>query len=157
MSNITDFYQGTGTDHDGRTLADMLKFDLASLEQGHDYIQWMFPLPEASRFFFWAPLLSDEDIATFKADTNMRHRVKGSLVVMTRFYEASPQWCTPRNHNLLRITRILRFLTLIGLSTEAQEFHDTMVRLTEPHPGVATEETLWFWSQALTLDPEFVA
>jgi hypothetical protein len=156
MSAILDFYSGTGTDHANRTLADVLKFDHAELEQGHDYIQWLFPLPEPSRFCLDAPLLTDEDIKEIAASPSLRWVAIGATARMAQFYLASPQWCTPRNHNLLRITRILRFLTLIGATDVAASFRLLVLDLATRHEGVVTEETAWFWSEALNPAPEFV-
>ena len=42
------FLTGIGRDHRGRSLAEVLAFDDSALEQHHDYIQWLFPLPEAT-------------------------------------------------------------------------------------------------------------
>lgn len=41
----------------------------------HDFIQWIFPLKEASSFNPDAPLLTDADIAIFKADPELRQAV----------------------------------------------------------------------------------
>ncbi|TMJ38226.1 MAG: hypothetical protein E6G87_06875, partial [Alphaproteobacteria bacterium] len=60
------FLTGEGHDHRGRFLADVLAFDNAILERSHDYIQWLFPLPEASRFSAGAPVLSHEEIALIR-------------------------------------------------------------------------------------------
>ncbi len=72
MSRLTDFYAGRGTDTEGRRLADLLAWDDDDLEQVHDFIQWLFPLPEPSRFNADAPLLTPDDIAAFHADAALR-------------------------------------------------------------------------------------
>ena len=64
-SRVLEFYRGHGRDHRGRLLADILGFDFYELEFHHDYIQWLFPLPEPSGANASAPLLTDEDIAAF--------------------------------------------------------------------------------------------
>ena len=46
MSQLTDFYRGTGTDVEGRTLAEIWAYSDAELEGVHDFIQWLFPLRE---------------------------------------------------------------------------------------------------------------
>ena len=48
-SDLVKFYRGSGTDHAGRTLDEILTWDDAALESVHDYIQWLFPNPDASR------------------------------------------------------------------------------------------------------------
>ena len=47
-SRIVDFYAGVAPDHRGRSLAQLQSQSLSALETNHDYIQWLFPLPERS-------------------------------------------------------------------------------------------------------------
>src|SRR5271170_590862 len=68
MSRLVDFYRGLTTDTEGRRLEDILVWPDDDLEEIHDFIQWLFPLPEPSQFNPDAPLLSDKDIAAFKSD-----------------------------------------------------------------------------------------
>ena len=44
------FYCGEGRDHKGRCLEDIWALSPFWLEHTHDYIQWLFPIPEAGRF-----------------------------------------------------------------------------------------------------------
>lgn len=46
-SQIFDFFRLAGHDHRGRSLPAIRRFSLDELERQHDYIQWLFPLPEA--------------------------------------------------------------------------------------------------------------
>src|SRR5258708_250993 len=85
MSQITGFYRGTGTDHNGRTLADIWAYSDAELESIHDFIQWLFPLREPSQFNPEAPLLSDSDIAEFRADPKLRENLLRSFEVFLAF------------------------------------------------------------------------
>lgn len=62
---VLEFYDGTGRDHMGRRLDDILNKDDDWLESSHDYIQWLFPLYVASRYNPHAPLLTDEIRAAF--------------------------------------------------------------------------------------------
>lgn len=156
MSAIIDFYKGDGTDHAGRTLDDVLKLSDGEVEHGHDFIQWLFPLPEASNHFPDAPLLAQEDIEALSTDERLRWRVMSAATMMASFYDRSPQWITPNNHNFLRITRIIRFLTLIGASAMASSFHAMILDLIKPHEGVVTDQTLWFWKEALRQAPAWL-
>ena len=49
MTPLLGFLIGAGTDAAGRNHADIIAMTDAELEQHHDYIQWLFPLPEPSR------------------------------------------------------------------------------------------------------------
>ena len=62
------FYRLEGTDARGRTLSEIWSWDADRLEGVHDYIQWLFPLPEASAFNPSAPLLTDATLEAFRAD-----------------------------------------------------------------------------------------
>jgi hypothetical protein len=68
MSRLLDFYRGLETDTQGRLLEDILAWPDDDLEAVHDFIQWLFPLPEPSQFNPDAPLLTEIDIAAFKSD-----------------------------------------------------------------------------------------
>ena len=55
------FYRLEGPDARGRTLPEIWAWDAARLEGVHDYIQWLFPLPEPSAFNPHAPILTHGD------------------------------------------------------------------------------------------------
>jgi len=124
VSHLLDFYRGQGTDSEGRTLKAMWAWDNDSLEEVHDFIQWLFPLPEPSQFNPNAPLLTDEDIAAFKGDPVLHGNLlksfdrilrflgfiikDGNVIEGDNFSDRIPDvWAMP-NHNWLRISRILR-------------------------------------------------
>lgn len=134
------FYRGEGTDGRGRRLAEILAWADDDLEDVHDYIQWLFPLPEPSPVNPGAPLLDAKAIAEFRSDAELRARLLASFTRMLRFYgvaieggsvhelpncvERAKNWLSPGNHNHLRITRILRCAALCGLQTEACAFFE---------------------------------
>lgn len=165
-SPILDFYRGTGTDHAGRTLVDILGFDHEALECHHDYIQWLFPLPEPSGALRTAPLLGADDIAAFASDPILRDELRRSLDLMLDFYgllrvegpavrmaphfgQRVPVWLTPMNHNYLRLTRILRSCTLLGLGPEARALLDALEQIAIAAEGIIPERSLAFWRGAV--------
>jgi len=155
------FYADGGLDARGRRLEEILAWDDAALEAVHDYIQWLFPLPEPSAFNPAAPLPTHADIAAFRANPALRARLLAALARMRRFYglagedaQAAGQraWLTPGNHNFLRITRILRSLTLLGCAPEARALLGELERLAAGPAGtVIGERTLRFWREAVRL------
>ena len=164
VSHILDFYRG-GRDSEGRTLQEIWAWSDDELEEVHDYIQWLFPLPEPSQFNPDAPLLTPTDIAVFRSDAklqaNLRHSFERILtflgLTMTgtaltegpNFAQRSPDvWAAP-NHKWLRITRILRCLTLLGLETEAGALFAWLERAYGRRRFPITAETFRFWSEAL--------
>ena len=148
-SPIIRFTSGEGTDHQGRRIDEIRAWDDGRLEAVHDYIQWLFPLPEASGFNPYAPVLTPEDIVTIRDDPALRDQVRGSFGRLLRFYgygwergavietDASRRraWVTPGNHNFLRISRILRSLSLLGLREEAAAFLAVLERLAGGEAG----------------------
>ena len=85
-SPLVAFYRGDGRDHRGRSLSDIQELDFYELEFNHDYIQWLFPLPEPSGANASAPLLSNDDIARFQSDESLRKRLLQSFELMLSFF-----------------------------------------------------------------------
>lgn len=67
-NRLLDFYRGRGVDHKGRTIDDVWALTHFCLEHTHDYIQWLFPVPEPGRFNGFALLLGDQERAAFAND-----------------------------------------------------------------------------------------
>ena len=163
---IVAFYEGSGRDDRGRSLDDVLGFDDAALEYTHDFIQWLFPLPEPSRYNPHAPLLTAEDIAAFRADEQLRANLRksferivtflglsltadGEVVEGPNFAARVPDvWAFP-NHNWLRITRILRSLTLLGLPDEARAFYRRLEAFHRGRRFPIPAETFRYWTEAV--------
>jgi len=61
-SPVIKFLSGSGSDHRGRFLEDVLAFSDNELESRHDFIQWLFPLDTPSAAVPGSPVLSSEDI-----------------------------------------------------------------------------------------------
>jgi len=166
-SALLRFYRGAGTDHRGRRLADILAFDEARLESTHDFIQWLFPLPELSGANAQAPLLSATDRAAFAADPALRAALRRSFDTMLAFYglerrgesegvsvlrgprygERSAEWLE-RPHNFLRISRMLRSLSLLGCGPEARAMLACLEGVFRDHPAAIGEESLGYWRRA---------
>jgi hypothetical protein len=148
INSAAMFLTGEGHDHRGRFLADVLAFDDSSLERSHDYIQWLFPLPEASRFSAGAPVLSHEEIALIRASGTARANLLRARDRMLAFYQANDQWLVPFDHNHLRITRIIRCLVLCVGEGEARIFYHAILVLVEAAGNPINSETLAYWQKA---------
>jgi hypothetical protein len=121
MSQLVEFYRGRATDTGGRFLREIPGWSDEYLEAVHDFIQWLFPLPEPSRFNPDAPLLVQEDITAFQCDEQLRANLRKSFERILTFLglrqteggeveegdnfplRAVDVWDTP-SHNRLRIT-----------------------------------------------------
>jgi hypothetical protein len=85
-SQLIAFYSGDGTDDRGRTLAEIWTWDDEQLEYVHDYIQWLFPLAEASMFNSSAPILTADDIKQFRGNPELRCNLHKSFQRILSFY-----------------------------------------------------------------------
>jgi hypothetical protein len=162
---IVDFYSGKATDSSGRTLREIHAWGYHELEEVHDYIQWLFPLPEPSQFNTLAPILDAGQIAIFQTDTELRVQLLASYDKMLGFYgfernnmtitrsntweERSRDWLKPGNHNHLRLTRILKSLSILGLKDYAQALLEALNRVFAEHSNAISSTTLGYWKRAL--------
>jgi|TARA_B100001057_G_scaffold275466_1_gene275686 DNA-binding transcriptional regulator/RsmH inhibitor MraZ len=162
-SALIKFFRGDGTDHVGRTLEDILAFDDFWLEHTHDYLQWLFPTPEPSHYNARVPVLSREDIASFRTDSYLRTQQNRALDRMLAFYglerrggEILPLpdlnmktqiWLKPAGHNHLRITRIIRSLQYCSQSELAHRLQSAVIELGKS-VGKVREQTIGYWRSA---------
>lgn len=170
---ILAFYNGTGIDHMGRSLEEILRKDDRWLERTHDYIQWLFPLYVGSQFNPNAPLLTDEVRSAFLHAENPDHPVlqknfARTIQRMLVFYgyfngplnpdqveptgewrNKADNWLSDGNHNYMRITRMLRCMTLLGRHKLAVSFRDALVDAASVHPKEVSLRTIEFWDKAI--------
>jgi Opioid growth factor receptor (OGFr) conserved region len=163
-SPIVRFYRGEGADSRGRTLDEILQWDDDRLEAVHDYIQWVFPIDEPSRFNPDAPLLTGTDRLAFRQPAlaaNLRRAldrmlafygftidrttVRPRILRSPRWGERSQQWLHAGNHNLLRLTRIIRSLALLGEVELATALYDALRQECE---GRVSTVTIEYWKEA---------
>lgn len=147
------FYRDDGADSEGRTLEEILEWDDDALETTHDYIQWLFPLPERSAFNPRAPVLTEAEMAAAREDERVQQNLRRALERMRAFYGVTPdtdsrpkQWACASDHNHLRITRILRSLRLLGRGEDAAAFYRDVSRYDAP----VEERAKRFWREAVT-------
>jgi hypothetical protein len=171
-SPLIQFFQGTGKDHAGRGLLDILSWPDARLEYEHDYIQWLFPMLARSHFNPDAPCLTAADIATFQQDDACRRNLLRAFRRMLSFYgftcddtdpddvyiDTSPTfeirrrvWLSPSNHNYLRLTRILTSLRLLGFRAYSEGLFQCLKQVYLQHGGHIGQETFKYWRN--TVEP----
>ena len=167
-ARLIEFYSGRAPDHAGRFIEQIQKWPDDRLEAVHDFIQWLFPLPEPSPVNPLAPVLDRETIDAFAAQPELRESLRVSFLRMLRFYglemrpgppqtvglaenfpERAANWLHPGNHNHLRITRILKSLALLGLIEEARAFLDCLEAIYADYPDRISAVSLRFWRAAI--------
>lgn len=148
MSEIIDFYSGKPTSCN-YTLSDIFAFNFIDMETVHDYIQWIFPLTEASQFHPNSPILTPDDINFFKNNLTLKWRVLALVNHYIRFLHFNIHWVNEHDHNHLRITRMLKFLVLIGLEQTAKErLSEIIIIARAVDPSVNLSKAEQFWGEA---------
>jgi hypothetical protein len=116
--------------------------------------------------------LNRESMQEFRKRPELQQNVRVSFLRMMNFYglrarsgeqitvSRAPNfrakatvWLSPGNHNHLRITRILRCLSFLGLEAEAKAFFECLSEIYEneqsrPLPAISTE-TILYWRRAV--------
>lgn len=117
---------------------EFLDWDDETLESRHNFIQWLFPLPEKSPINSLSPILNANTVFYFRSSEKAQENLKMALDRMTQFlgfrsfnllgkvifYPSNwikiKEWTQSYNHNQLRITRMIRCLYLVGWKWEAR-------------------------------------
>lgn len=67
------------------------------------------------------------------------------------FEHKALNWLTDRNHNYLRISRILASLMLLGYESTAKMFHECLCDVYEEYKGTIGPLTKQFWDEAMEI------
>lgn len=162
--HLITFYRGQGHDHKGRRLEDIWTFSSFWLEHTHDYIQWLFPIPEMGRFNAFAPMLTQDVQTIFEKEALLRQHQQHSLDMMLGFFGLQREehvisaqadlsikthiWLKAGGHNHLRITRMIRSLFLCHQQELAHVFQQAVIDIGTQH-GVVSETLIQFWREAI--------
>lgn len=141
---VIEFYRGVRGNTNGHMLDDILSWSNDALEIEHDYVQWLFPSNVSSNFNCDAPVLTKEESLIFQSDPELRLKLQKSLFRFIDFLDFKPNWddevlifvqkhsdkipwwLNSFNHNMLRVTRVLKSLRLNGLTEYANILFDTL-------------------------------
>ena len=154
-----DFFQNKITNIDGLKYNDILNYDNKKLEDRHNYIQYLFPLPVKSKYNPDAPVIDQIFINEAIINMKIRKNIIKSFLRMLNFYGYSysvkpfdiidkgeyKQWLSRGNHNYLRITRILKFLMLVGMELLAYKFVEQLCKLRDK----TDEDSFNFWIKTI--------
>ena len=142
-SDLQAFMMGGGVDGQGRTFEPVLAFDDERLERHHDFIQWLFPLDEASRAVPGSPVLDSATISALRASPVAQARLAQASARMRAFYRSQTAWRRPFDHNHLRITRIIKSLRLLAGDAAADAFRAAIVTLAGDAPIDRLARKFW--------------
>lgn len=155
MSKLLDFYENGKLTDDGDDFVQIVvEWNNQDWEECHDFIQWLFPLPEPSKFNPDAPLLDDEFIERYKSTRELKVLVHAALDRALFFFgyhhrKDRPYWFNAGDHNMLRITRVMKFLRLIGEFQTAALIYDWLDEMDRLYPGNVSDTTWTFWEDAV--------
>ena len=147
-SRIVRFLRGDQRDTQNRCIKDMHDMPDWKIERTHDIIQWMFPTDIPSKHQPDAPVLTAEDIEAIKKDEHIKAIIQLSLTRMILYYEKDNYWITQKNHNFLRLTRILRCLWLVGFKHDYVCLQKALDEVFIDYPDIIGEETYLYWKNA---------
>lgn len=166
--SILNFYKDQKNDK-GVTLQEIWGWNDQTLENRHDFIQWLFPLKTKSQFNLTAATTDTDTIKAFQKNQNLSEKMLRSLDVMLTFYgfqrngdqitvdstfaQKSKNWLNQGNHNYLRISRILHSLRLHGLKGEATAFYRALEQVYKLHSDQIGQKTFRFWTGAARPPP----
>lgn len=145
---IVAFLEGEGVDGRGRTIFEVLGMDDAGLELTHDFIQWLFPLPEPSSAVPDAPVLTAAEVEAIRNSTMAQCALAAATDRMEAFYRATHAWLQAHDHNHLRITRIIRSLRLLRGDAEADAFRDAILSFVEATRAPVSARSRGYWATA---------
>ena len=147
-SPIVAFLEGEGEDGGGRTVFEVLAMDNAALERTHDFIQWLFPLPEPSAAVPDAPVLSPDDMRNIRESELAPIALAAATDRMANFYRSTHDWLMPNDHNHRRITRIIRSLRLLVGDAEADAFRAGILARVEATRAPVSARSRGYWATA---------
>jgi hypothetical protein len=84
--DLIAFFEGTGGDFRGRKFLDILQWSDSEFEASHDYIQTLFPLPEASQINWSATIIDRRVFDAFRSKPELRDKLQAALSRMLSFY-----------------------------------------------------------------------
>ena len=148
--SLVDFLNGTGPDHQGRYLRDIWDFDDKTIEQTHDFIQWMFPLTEKSMSVPGVPTLSPDDIAAIRTSKIARANLEKSAEWYLGFLQRNDHWIKSYDHNHLRITRAIKSLRLLASQETAKSFLNSVSEITGDRIDLIRQDAIRFWKTAIS-------
>ena len=121
-TKILEFLEGKGKDAKGRSLDEIIDQDDEFWSHQHDFIQWVFPLNERSRAVPNSPVLNEFEIPFIKESALAQASIDRSIERYKVFLRNNKKWHKKYDHNRLRITRVLKCLTLFRDVQAARQF-----------------------------------
>ena len=160
MSDYVRFYRGECTTViDRLSIFDVLNLDDTGMEHKHGYVQWTFPMKCLSKNQVRAAtqVLTDEAIGEMMNDDVIMYRIDQMAGKMLDFWGIRWQYRTEglvfvhsrkrfetklvkTNHNQLRMTRLLVFLSCVGRTVLVRNLKELLL---ENVPAACSSRRYW--------------
>ena len=147
-SQLVAFLEGSGTDSRSRRLVDIWQFDDDEIEYTHDFIQWIFPLREASGSNFSAPTLLVSEVDFIRSSAECQQNLETSASWILAFFKRSEEVAQFTNHNHLRVTRIIKSLRLLHSDQLADQFKQAILAMIQAKGARINPITVAFWLES---------
>ena len=146
--NFKLFFLNKAPDHKGRMLSDIYKFSDKEIEATHDFIQIVFPLAEPS---FWSSnkyfIESQQQIDSLSKNKNVKEAILQSASWYISFLKRNNHWKNVNDHNLKRITRMIKSVRLIVGDIEADKIKKEIISIKNIEKLVS-QKSIKYWENA---------
>jgi hypothetical protein len=144
--------------------SDILSWSDEQLETTHDFIQWVFPNFEKSKYNSNTPDLTLEEVEAIQNDKVASMIMIDMWVRMLEFYGFEiipstyqikdnnlfmPHWISLGNHNFLRLTRILKAMKIFKFDDLAASLMGVLEKIHKTYPNQISAITFGFWKEAI--------
>ena len=144
---IVLFLEGKIKDYEGRYLKDIWSFDDNKIENVHNFIQWIFPLDQISKYVPSSPVLIDEEILEVKQSSVAKENLIRSKQWFYSFLKRTSKWELEKNHNHARISRMIKSLKLLHSEDSAKKCLDEVLHLAKSR-SFNSEGVLYNWKKS---------
>lgn len=170
METNIAFLLAQACDGNGRMVADYFNFTEERWEDCHDHMQWAFPTHTKSAYNpraatipldFELSSLTDDELQRCRATISLLLRsytqslgveflINHTLVTFTLLPRIQyPAWASSRDHNVLRMTRVLECLGIFGMTNIQTALHDFLVYEIAPtYFETINAKTVAYWVAA---------
>lgn len=163
-AQLVKYYTQDGLDAAGRTYARTMRFTPTELEEGHDFVQWLLPTQTMSQCNGDAPVLDAETIKALKSSVAFQVRFSKAVALMLNFWEIEfikgmddkinirtlkqtrYPWSYSRDHNHLRMARMMESCRLLGMPETAKDLFETLLAFSNtPFGTFITPTNIYYW------------
>lgn len=153
MGDVLKFLKGENVHPSGKTVSEWRAADDIAWENTHDVIQWMFPTMRPSKAQPHSPYLTVAEVHAIRKDAKAVESLRDNKERYFNFlYSRGLIWRVSRNHNHLRITRVIESLSLLIGSREAATFLEHVNAMCLNYP--INDETRKYWQNAVDYGKE---